>query len=572
MAQLSRPYDSLYDPNYTVSGARDHYKQQSAGFLIEKVPEHANLFSDLQQYPTSTFRIKGNDRLPAFLDRSFHPQQQDIKTLQWQSDAQQVSGRQQYKFVRRPHLHSNAQTSPAVHYAAPAPVPAPAPPAPPEPLTKSAATQSDYRESETQTLPWSPDWVLPKDPGMLAKQAVLSAKYMCQGPELLALANLKFGDGLPGGLQEVRRLEKLRQKRAFEASLPPIDDAERLPERQALIEAWEANEWAEREEEIKGVQDERLALLEQALQVREEEIEEAHRSQVAQRSAMLLSGKASKFAGIHASRIKTIRQLATKRKQVDTISRKQQPSIIDKYADFASSVYAPPQREGRFPDAVRPAGGLPGTLRNFAAMQQMPAHVDADMLTPSTLAGLQQLESSLPGKILQPKMYKPKVPAKLNYQQRVEAAVCRDVETISMLLNTAKAADGGRCGQVWPHPANQPPTAAGSAASSRASRPSSTKAGGGSSSATLANMAGGRAAGRPGAGAGPTLQGAGDQPEIPEAPPLPDDDGTHAALVLLQRLLRGRAVQNEMYAGMMAHHQLVRELRLELEGTAGGLN
>jgi hypothetical protein len=68
-------------------------------------------------------------------------------------------------------------------------------------------------------------------------------------------------------LQEVRRLEKLRQKRAFEASLPPIDDAERLPERQALIEAWEANEWAEREEEIKGLQDERLALLEQALQV-----------------------------------------------------------------------------------------------------------------------------------------------------------------------------------------------------------------------------------------------------------------------------------------------------------------
>lgn len=70
-----------------------------------------------------------------------------------------------------------------------------------------------------------------------------------------------------GGLQEVRRLEKLRAKRAFEATPPPIDDVERLPERQAMIEAWEVQEWIEREEEIKGVQEERLALLAQALQV-----------------------------------------------------------------------------------------------------------------------------------------------------------------------------------------------------------------------------------------------------------------------------------------------------------------
>lgn len=45
------------DPTYTVSGARDHYRQQSSGgFLIEKVPEHANLFSELQQYPATSFR------------------------------------------------------------------------------------------------------------------------------------------------------------------------------------------------------------------------------------------------------------------------------------------------------------------------------------------------------------------------------------------------------------------------------------------------------------------------------------------------------------------------------------
>jgi hypothetical protein len=63
---------------------------------------------------------------------------------------------------------------------------------------------------------------------------------------------------------------------------------------------------------------------------------------------------------------------------------------------------------------------------------------------------------------------------------------------------------------------------------------------------------------------------AGERPPTPDAPPLPDAEGHHAALVLLQRLLRGRAVQNEMYAGKTARLQLVRELRLGLEGTAGG--
>lgn len=201
----------------------------------------------------------------------------------------------------------------------------------------------------------------------------------------------------------MRRLEKLRAKHAFEASLPAVDDVARLPERQAMIEAWEVQEWMEREEEIKGVQEERLSLLTQALQVRntsygpqhqvlctawtsryircrksdcsrdasscagqllmsaakqicmagtlsstlccdstalaqvprlqavcpheyehaclpaclpgalqvrEEEIEAAHREQVQKRSLALLAAKANKFAAIHTERLKAFRQLS----------------------------------------------------------------------------------------------------------------------------------------------------------------------------------------------------------------------------------------------------------------------
>ncbi|WIA14289.1 hypothetical protein OEZ85_002823 [Tetradesmus obliquus] len=563
------------DPTYTVSGARDHYRQQSSGgFLIEKVPEHANLFSELQQYPATSFRLAANDKVPAFVDRSFHPLQRQPGQLRQQSLAQQVNGRQQYKYFRRPQLPPGARLSAPLHLTQQQ-QPVPEPPAQPEPAIKDAYTQSDYRESEAQTLPWSPDWVLPRDPAVLAKQAVLSAKFNCQGPKVLQLADLKFGDGLPGGLQEVQRLEKLRQKRAFEASLPPIDDAARLPERQALIEAWEAAEWAEREGEIQGVQDERLALLQAALKVREEEIEEAHRAQVEQRSAALLAAKAQKFAAIHSSRIKTIRHLAARRKAVDAAacgSSGNGGSIIDKYADFGSPVYAPLQREGRFPDAIKPSAAVsPAATAAGAGARQLP---DVQSLAPSSLAGLQELQASLPSRALQPKLHRPKPPAKLNYSQRAEAAVQQDVETISNLLQSAKATQGRGVGQVWPYPIDQAALhgscgsgVGGKLGGSRRNVDVAAALGSqGDSAAQQQQVIAGCKGGADSSKAQTTRTG--ERPPTPGAPPLPDADGQHAALVLLQRLLRGRAVQNEMYAGKTSRLQLIRELRLGLEGTA----
>jgi hypothetical protein len=54
-------------------------------------------------------------------------------------------------------------------------------------------------------------------------------------------------------------------------------------------------------------------------------------------------------------------------------------SIIDKYADPASGVYAPLQREGRFPDS-RPKGRV----------------IETEHFVPSSTAGLQALENFLP--------------------------------------------------------------------------------------------------------------------------------------------------------------------------------
>ena len=63
------------DTIYTVSGARDHFREQSrtSGFQIERVPEFKNFFSELPTHPSQTFRFKHNDKLPPFIDREFVP-------------------------------------------------------------------------------------------------------------------------------------------------------------------------------------------------------------------------------------------------------------------------------------------------------------------------------------------------------------------------------------------------------------------------------------------------------------------------------------------------------------------
>jgi hypothetical protein len=141
----------------------------------------------------------------------------------------------------------------------------------PEEKSRTVGTQSLYRESEAQTIPYSPDYIVPEVIG--EKQRSLMEKYHSEGPEVLELQKMKFGQGLPVGLTELNHIDKLREKRAFEASLPPLHDVARLPQRRAMMEAWEHKEWAEREQEILALQEERLELLAHAIETREYNIE-----------------------------------------------------------------------------------------------------------------------------------------------------------------------------------------------------------------------------------------------------------------------------------------------------------
>merc|ERR1719218_76385 len=119
------------------------------------------------------------------------------------------------------------------------------------PLT--VGTQTLYRESEAQTVPYSPEVLVA--PG--------------HEPEVLTLTHLKFGQGLPASRLEIEIIERTRQKRLFDQMLPPPTDEYGFTLRSRLMEEQEFREWADRENKIKDLQEKRLQLLVQALRSRE---------------------------------------------------------------------------------------------------------------------------------------------------------------------------------------------------------------------------------------------------------------------------------------------------------------
>lgn len=105
---------------------------------------------------------------------------------------------------------------------------------PPSSYIRTIGTQTDYRDGEAQTDPYTPEYVV--KPG--------------SQPELLTLITLAYGRGLPVGLAEVEMIERARAKRAWEATLPPINDPAQWNKRLKMMTDMERKEWLYREQEI----------------------------------------------------------------------------------------------------------------------------------------------------------------------------------------------------------------------------------------------------------------------------------------------------------------------------------
>jgi len=391
-----RRHDYLYDRDYVVGSEKDHVrdsiKARTDLSRVQRVPEYKTMFSELRHKPRFRLRLQNVDPVPPFIKREWRgygTQALENLTRQYKFDPQvripkmeagtaDVGGKDRALYFRRPIIPFLQQMPPEVLLAQKSKTAqgfshgddellqrAPSP------LTKTITTQTDYRESEAQTDPYSPEYVV--RPG--------------SQPELLTLATLAYERGLPAGLAEVEMIERARAKRAWEATLPALSDTTQLEKRRAMMDEQETKEWALRESEIEKLQEARLTMLKKMLKQREETNKNLTTKRLDKLWKIKQEDKESRFKKLRKEHVKAVRKLVEQKQNVENTLEKRK--IISEYVDPGSQVYAPMTRLGVFMDR--------GCEQFVVKSKYL-----------STYRGLLELEAFLPASVTQPRIRAPR--------------------------------------------------------------------------------------------------------------------------------------------------------------------
>ncbi|NXD54191.1 CFA91 protein, partial [Corvus moneduloides] len=232
-------------------------------------------------------------------------------------------------------------------------------------------TQTDYRDGEAQTDPYSPEYIV----------------HSGSVPEILTLATLTWGRGLPAGQAEIEIIDRIREKRAWEAALPPMDSPSNIAKRLKMMEAMERKEWAYREEEIDKLQKVQLEVFKKLLQRREENQNEVDAMRLHNQWQNHQKAKEEKIRKIQRDCALMLRKLIAKSKNL--MGKLERRDIIKEYNDFSSQTYAPLSRIGFFPD----------NNSDYCAVKNFYLN---------TFAGLCELDKSVPDSVSQLKIKAPK--------------------------------------------------------------------------------------------------------------------------------------------------------------------
>ncbi|RLV90953.1 hypothetical protein DV515_00014290, partial [Chloebia gouldiae] len=343
-------------------------------------------------------------------------------------------------------------------------------------LFRTLGTQTDYRDGEAQTDPYSPEYI------------VHSASF----PEILTLATLTWGRGLPAGQAEMEIIDRIWEKRAWEAALPPMDSPSNVAKRLKMMEAMERKEWAYREEEIDKLQKVQMEVFKKLLQKREENQNELNAMRLNNHWQNHQKAKEEKIRKIQHDCALMLRKLIAKRK--NWMGKLERRDIIREYNDFSSQTYAPLSRIGFFPDRNSDYYAVKNYYLN-------------------TFAGLCELEKSVQLSVFPFKIKAPKpkcIITKTGYVKRsgrLEVVVAQVHQELLEKKHKAK------------EPKKPPPVC--EKAESPVPKP-------------------------------PTL--------ILERPSTEEEE-IDLAVICLQKLLRGRALQNMIFEGKERHLDLIQELR-----------
>ncbi|KAL9866011.1 cilia- and flagella-associated protein 91 isoform 2-T5 [Geothlypis trichas] len=342
-------------------------------------------------------------------------------------------------------------------------------------MFRTLGTQTDYRDGEAQTDPYSPEYI------------VRSGSV----PEILTLATLTWGRGLPAGQAEMEIIDRIREKRAWEAALPPLDSPSNIAKRLKMMEAMERKEWAYREEEIDRLQKVQMEVFKKLLQRREEDRNELNAMRLNDHWENHQKAKEEKMRKIQHDCALMLRKLIAKRK--NWMGKLERRDIIREYNDFASQTYAPLSRNGFFPD----------NNSDYYAVKNYYLN---------TFAGLCELEKSAPPSIFPIKIKAPKpkcIITKTGYIKRSGRLEVVLEQVHQALLEKKKAKE----------PKKPPPVC--EKVESPVPKP-------------------------------PTL--------VLEKPSIEEEE-IDLAVICLQKLLRGRALQNMIFEGKERHLDLIQELR-----------
>uniref|UniRef100_A0A671W4K8 Cilia- and flagella-associated protein 91 n=1 Tax=Sparus aurata TaxID=8175 RepID=A0A671W4K8_SPAAU len=426
------------------------------------VPEFESMFSCLSHYPRSTVQLNPSDPVPASIDRRWrgHTEQrrealQQLAGVVVPRENCHVTGADNWKYYKRedfiPTGGNNAQQQPT-HF--------------------TVGVQTDYRESETQTDPYSPEYVV--QPGTTPS-------------ELLQLAALTWGRGLPAGLAEVEMIQRARAKRAWEATLPPSDDLSQLDKRRRMMEEMEAKEWAFREGEIQKLQEARLDVLKDLLKRRDEAQKEVTSQRLYQIYSKHLKEKEAKQHKIHNDYMRSLRKVEAQWRNVE--GKLERPGIVRDFTDCKT--YTLRTTRDTFTDGDTRNNGLKSYyLDTYEGLLKLEAGLSPSVLKPQVKTPKQVKPSS--SRAVEVMMeYKVKLPTVAPQALRKE--MNEQEKPLRFLVKKEKPV---------PRPVS---------------------------------------------------------PRVEETPE--GEEETELAVIYLQKLLRGRSIQYEMFKGKENHQELIQELR-----------
>uniref|UniRef100_A0A0K8UWM8 Cilia- and flagella-associated protein 91 n=1 Tax=Bactrocera latifrons TaxID=174628 RepID=A0A0K8UWM8_BACLA len=217
-----------------------------------------------------------------------------------------------------------------------------------EKKVKTRGTQSLYRESSAQTLPYLPE--------------VSNNEHDLEQIELFKLPTILPGDG-PPGLYQVEVLERARKRWAFARALKEnlrrqieeVKQQAKLSGDSVVLQAFEWEHWIEREEYIQECQMLRLEILIGMFNKREEKMHATSKKRIERSYEEIL---ARRDASLHKNQVeyeRGIRQLEIKRRRVPKCWRKE--NIVSQLGSPSSEFYGPQLRYGVNPARRHFLGG-----------------------------------------------------------------------------------------------------------------------------------------------------------------------------------------------------------------------